>query len=286
MISHWILAARIQTLPVSLCPVILGLSLSLTSSHYSPLRAVMIIGCVILIQLGTNFANDYVDFIKGADTSDRVGPTRMTQSGAIQPKTMKWASIMAFTGAFTLGIPLIINGGWPILVIGLLAIFFGVIYTAGPYALAYIGGAEIITYLFFGPISVWGTYYLQTGVWNHSLGVIGSGIGLITAAILVVNNTRDMASDAKVNKKTWAVRFGRAFSTIEYIILLYAPIFILDVITPDNTIQMILVLFLVGVAMILTRRFIRAKNQQFNRLLGLTSIYLVLYTSMAVYLLT
>ena len=114
---------------------------------------------------------------------------------------------------------------------------------------------------------------------------IGSGIGLITTALLVVNNTRDIDSDRKVNKKTWAVRFGRLFSYVEYILCLYAPILILDYITADSFYQTLLVLFLVFIAMLLTRRFGKANGESFNRLLALTSAYLILYTIIAVYLL-
>jgi 1,4-dihydroxy-2-naphthoate octaprenyltransferase len=285
MISHWILAARIKTLPVSICPVLLAVSLSLSHPSYSTLTTICIVLCVLFIQIGTNFANDYFDFIKGADTNERVGPKRMTQSGRISPNIMKNASIVVFTLAFLLGLYLVYVGGWPILLIGLLSIFFGVIYTAGPFPLAYVGGAEVVSYLFFGPVSVIGTYYLQTLTWNFDLFIIGSGIGLITSALLVVNNTRDIDSDKKVNKKTWAVRFGRTFSYIEYIVFLYAPIFLLDYLTTDSAEQMVMVLILVFLAMLLTRRFGKCNGADFNKLLGLTSGYLLLYTLIASYLL-
>ena len=186
----------------------------------------ILISCVLFIQVGTNYANDYFDFKKGADTEDRVGPTRMTQSGAVSPTAMKNATILMFTLALATGLYLAYIGGWPILLIGLMAVFFGVIYTAGPFALAYIGGAEIVSYLFFGPVSVIGTVYLLTGQWNFDLIAVGSGIGLITSALLVVNNTRDIDTDRKVNKKTWAVRFGPTFCLIEYIVFVSAIVFI------------------------------------------------------------
>lgn len=242
--------------------------------------------CVLFIQIGTNFANDYYDFIKGADGNDRLGPQRMTQGGHVSPDIMKYAAFFCFLMAFVFGLFLVYHGGFQILIIGVLAIFFGLIYTAGPFALAYKGGAEIISYLFFGPISVMGTYYLQSLTWNWDLLYIGSGIGLISAAILVVNNTRDMASDAKANKRTWAVRFGKTFSYIEYIFFLYTPIFLLDLKTYDSAIQMVLILFLVFIAMLLTRRFGKCKGSDFNTLLGLTSGYLLLYTLVSSYLLT
>ena len=285
MISHWLLAARLKTLPVCLCPVLLGITLSMDLASFQFNVAMITLICVLCIQIGTNFANDYFDFKKGADAEDRLGPERMTQSGAISPVAMKTATIVMFSVATLLGGVLVFYGGWPILLIGCFSVFFGVIYTAGPFALAYIGGAELVAFLFFGPISVMGTYYLQTLTWNWHLIYIGSAIGCITTALLVVNNTRDIDSDRHVNKKTFSVRFGRLFSYVEYIFCLYVPILLLDYVTADSSEQMVMVLFLVFIAMLLTRRFGKADGEAFNRLLALTSGYLILFTTFAIYLL-
>jgi len=285
MISHWFYAARLKTLPVCFCPVILAISMSMNSPSFRPMIAAVILCCVLCIQVGTNFANDYFDFVKGADTDERVGPKRMTQSGGISPKAMKRATVMMFLLAAFLGACLVFHGGWFIFGIGLLSIFFGIIYTAGPFALAYIGGAELIAFLFFGPISLLGSHYLLASTWNFDLIYIGSGMGLITTALLVVNNTRDIDTDRKVNKKTWAVRFGPVFSYGEYIFCMYFPIILLDFITENSFEQMVLLLFLVIIAMVLTKRFGQAQGESYNRLLGLTSAYLMFYTIIAIYLL-
>ena len=285
MISHWILAARLKTLPVSVCPILITLSLSSGLPTFDTTIAIITLITAILIQIGTNFANDYFDHIKGADTHERVGPKRMTQAGHISPQTMKMATYITFALAVLLGAYLVYYGGIAILLIGIAAVFFGVIYTAGPFALAYIGGAEIVAFAFFGPISVLGTYYLQSFSWNSDLIIISSAVGLITVALLVVNNTRDIDTDKKVNKKTFAVRFGRLFSYLEYIICLYAPILLLDLVTNESTEQLILLLTLVAIAMILTRRFGKAKDQQFNQILAFTSLYLILFTAITIYLL-
>ena len=285
MISHWILAARLKTLPVSVCPILIALSLSSGLPTFDTTIAIITLITAILIQIGTNFANDYFDHIKGADTHERVGPKRMTQAGHISPQTMKMATYITFALAVLLGAYLVYYGGIAILLIGIAAVFFGVIYTAGPFALAYIGGAEIVAFAFFGPISVLGTYYLQSFSWNSDLIIISSAVGLITVALLVVNNTRDIDTDKKVNKKTFAVRFGRLFSYLEYIICLYAPILLLDLVTNESTEQLILLLTLVAIAMILTRRFGKAKDQQFNQILAFTSLYLILFTAITIYLL-
>ena len=284
MISHWIYATRPKTLPVSVCPVLFSFFIANKTVPISWITALCIVMCVLCIQIGTNFANDYYDFVKGADTHDRVGPQRMTQSGNIPENQMKWAAFFMFALAIFFGGYLVFVGGIPIVLIGLSAIFFGFIYTAGPFALAYIGGAEFISLLFFGPISVIGTTYLLTLKWDWSLWPIGIAFGLITAALLVVNNTRDIDSDKQVNKKTLAVRFGRLFSTVEYVLFLYIPIIILDIFTQDSVEQIILTLLLVFVAMILTRRFGQASGIDFNRLLALTSVYLILFTLISTYL--
>jgi 1,4-dihydroxy-2-naphthoate octaprenyltransferase len=285
MISHWLLAARIKTLPVSLCPVVLGLILAWEHPRFNGLVSVVLIACVLFIQISTNFANDYYDFLKGADTTHRVGPNRMTQMGLIKPITMRNASFITAGLALACGVFLVTVGGWPIFVVGLFALIFVFLYTAGPFALAYIGGAEMIVFLFFGPVSVVGTFYLQTGVFNRDLFLIGIALGLISSALLVVNNTRDIDADRAANKKTFAVRFGRLFSTLEFIICIYAPVIILDYLTQDSTEQMVLVLLLVIIAMVLTRRFNRAQGKEFNRLLLGTSGYLILFTMISIYLL-
>ena len=282
MITHWLLAARLKTLPVSVCPVILGIVMTQHLPNFNALVAGLTLFAALCIQLGTNFANDYYDHKKGADT-ERIGPERMTQSGQIEPNTMKMAAFTMFGLAFILGLYLIWYGGWPILVIGVLSIIFGIMYTAGPYALAYIGGAEVISYLFFGPISVMGTVYLQTFQWSQSAFFLGSGIGLITSALLVVNNTRDIDTDKKVNKRTWAVRFGRLFSYFEYMLFMYAPIFLLDYVIEESTEEMIALIGMVLIATIIIKKFRRAKDVQYNRLLFLTSLYLILYTALCIY---
>ena len=227
MIAYWLLAARLKTLPVSMAPIIFALVLSRSLETFNGIVAGLTVFTALLIQIGTNFANDYYDYCKGADTTDRVGPMRMSKH-KIQPSLMKQAFQMMFIVAAISLIYLTYYGGWPIFLIGVSAIICGVLYTCGPYALAYIGGAEFIAFIFFGPISVLGTYYLQGFIWRMDLLYIGAAFGCISSALLVVNNTRDIATDKKVNKKTFSVRFGRLFSYLEYIFLLYCPIFLLN----------------------------------------------------------
>jgi 1,4-dihydroxy-2-naphthoate octaprenyltransferase len=169
------------------------------------------------IQIGTNYCNDYFDFKKGADTHERLGPTRATQAGLVRPAQMRVAYQLAFAISALLGLALVWRGGLPILVIGLLSIASGIMYTAGKYALGYLGLSELFVLIFFGPVAVAGTYYLQTLHLNIGTVVAGLSPGLWSVAILCVNNLRDRQQDIKANKKTLAVRLGKEFAQYEYI---------------------------------------------------------------------
>lgn len=171
----------------------------------------------LLIQIGTNFANDYFDFRQGIDDHERLGPIRVTQAGLVTPKTMKRATIVIFTLALLIGVYLVWRGGWPIVIIGLLSILFGVLYTGGPYPLGYNGLGDIFVLIFFGPIAVGGTYYVQALHITTPVIIAGLAPGLFSVAILTVNNLRDLDNDRAAGKKTLAVRFGRSFTIFEYI---------------------------------------------------------------------
>lgn len=220
---NWLLAIRPKTLTVSLAPVILGTALAYHDGYFSPSYLALTLLGALLIQIGTNLSNDYFDFQKGADTHERVGPTRVTQAGLISPGQVKAAFILVFACAACLGVLLVMRGGWPILLIGLASILSGMAYTAGPYALAYLGLGELFVLIFFGPVAVVGTYYVQALKFSGSAFWAGIAIGLLSCAILVVNNLRDIDQDKKANKKTLAVRFGRRFAHLEYVFCLLVP---------------------------------------------------------------
>jgi 1,4-dihydroxy-2-naphthoate polyprenyltransferase len=172
------------------------------------------------IQIATNFANDYSDHAKGADTPDRLGPTRATSAGLITPEAMKRATIMTFGLAMLIGIYLIAVGGWPILVIGILSILFGLAYTGGPFPLAYNGLGDIAVFIFFGLIAVTGSSYLQTGSLDGLAVAAAIPIGLLITAILVINNLRDIHTDARANKRTLAVKIGERATRYQYVAFL------------------------------------------------------------------
>lgn len=215
--KYWIIAIRPKTLTISLSPVLLGGALACEHGCFYMFYFFMTAITALLIQIGTNLCNDYFDFVKGADTEERIGPIRVTQAGLISPIKIKLGFVFFFIFAAITGAILVHRCGAPIFIIGSFSLIFGFLYTAGPYALAYIGFAEIFVILFFGPIAVAGTYFIQTLDWNIITIVSGIMLGLIACSILVLNNSRDIEQDRKANKKTLAVRFGPKFANQEYI---------------------------------------------------------------------
>ena len=223
----WIIAIRLKTLPAAISPVLLGSSLSYKYGYFSSLIFFMTLFAAILIQIGTNFANDVYDFEKGTDRYDRLGPIRATQAGLISPKKMKVSMLGTFSIAILVGCYLAWIGGLPIVFIGIASIIAGIAYTGGPYPLGYNGFGELFVFLFFGIIAVPGTYFLQAGTFTYLSIWLGSCMGMLSAAILVVNNIRDIDTDKVTGKKTLAVYFGILFSYIEFIVLIICPYLIL-----------------------------------------------------------
>ena len=213
----WIEAARPKTLWASFAPVLIGTAMAYSDGKWDLVVAVFTMFSAVLIQVGTNFANDYFDYFKGADTKERIGPLRATGSGLVKPNTMKLAFLLTFTLSVLFGLYLIGRGGWPILVIGTFSVLFGILYTGGPFPLGYKGLGEIFVLIFFGPVAVGGTYYLQTLEINYTVILAGLSPGLISTALLTVNNLRDIHTDKEAGKRTLAVRFGPFFARAEYI---------------------------------------------------------------------
>jgi len=173
-------------------------------------------GRPLLVQIGTNFANDYYDHIKGADTAERVGPRRAVASGLVAPEVMKSAMMVVFLLAFVVGLTLLKFGGWPLLVIGVASILCGIAYTGGPFPLGYNGLGDLFVFIFFGLVAVCTTYFVQAGEMNAAALVCAIGIGLLATNILVVNNYRDVETDQRAGKRTLVVRFGRRFARIQF----------------------------------------------------------------------
>ncbi|MDP2654165.1 MAG: 1,4-dihydroxy-2-naphthoate polyprenyltransferase [Candidatus Omnitrophota bacterium] len=215
----WTLAARPKTLPAAIAPVVMATGMAFGDGiHHWPSAAVAM-AAALLIQIGTNLANDYFDFKKGADTEERKGPTRVTQAGLVSPSGIVAAMTLTFLLAAACCVWLMLRAGWPIAVIGALSILSGIFYTAGPRPLGYLGLGEIFVLVFFGPVAVAGTYYVQSFEMNYAVILAGLGPGLLSAAILAVNNLRDIPTDSRSGKRTLAVRFGKVFAQREYLAL-------------------------------------------------------------------
>ena len=213
------MAARPPTLVASIIPTLIGSALAWRESYFHWISAIIALICALFIQIGTNFANDYYDCIRGADTSERKGSTRATSSQLISLSMMRKMFITIFSLAFIFGLYLIDRGGGVILFIGLASILLGWAYTGGPYPLAYHGMGELFTILCFGLVAVMGTFYVQSLFWSWESFWLGLGAGSMCTTMIVVNNIRDIDEDRKHKKNTLAVRMGFRASVIEYALL-------------------------------------------------------------------
>ena len=212
----WIQAARPKTLPAAAAPVLIGVALAVADGGFHAVSAGLALLSALLIQVGVNFHNDYTDFLRGTDTDDRVGPLRVTQAELVDPQTMRWATFVVFAAAVAAGAYLIVRGGWPVVFIGVASIASALWYTAGRYSLAYIGLADLFVFVFFGPVAVAGTYYVQTLTITVPAVLAGAGPGALSVCILLINNIRDLVGDRQADKRTLVVRFGRAFGVRLY----------------------------------------------------------------------
>jgi 1,4-dihydroxy-2-naphthoate octaprenyltransferase len=228
----WWLALRPWSFSISLAPVLAGTSLAVLDG-YPPdfgIAAVALLAC-LLIHAGTNLQNDVGDFRRGADLTGRIGPPRVTTRGWLPARDVQAAATLSFALALLPGAWLVVRGGWPIVAIGLASIAAGAAYTAGRRPVAYSGWGEAFVIVFFGVVAVAGMYYLHCGRVGGPALVAGLALGLLAAAVLVVNNLRDIDSDRRVGKNTLAVRFGRRFSVREYAALLHVPFALLALIS-------------------------------------------------------
>lgn len=221
-VSTWIAAARVRTLPAAVAPVAVGVACAHAAGAVRWGPAIAALAGALLLQIGTNFANDVFDAEKGADTPDRKGPVRAVAAGLIAARAMKRAMIAAFALAVAVGGYLAWIGGWPIIAIGVASVAAGVLYTGGPWPLGYHGLGDVFVMIFFGQVAVCGTTYVAGGEVTALSAWLSIPVGAVASAILVVNNLRDRETDARVGKRTLAVRWGRGFALAEYAGLLAA----------------------------------------------------------------
>ena len=247
--------------------------------YHIPSAGLALLGAV-LIQIGTNLANDYFDFKRGAD-AHRIGPIRVTQAGLVSPRVMLSVILIVFLAAAAVAYPLIERGGIPITIIAVMSVLSGLLYTAGPLPLAYLGLGEIFVLIFFGPVAVGGTYYVQSLEINLAVLLAGVAPGLFSVAILTVNNLRDIDGDRQVGKKTLAVRLGKNFAMAEYFWAITAgclvPV-IIHFVTDDYERSMIAVATLFFSFPAIKTVFTDTSGPALNQTLGYTGQLLVIYT--------
>jgi 1,4-dihydroxy-2-naphthoate octaprenyltransferase len=225
----WLMAARPRTLPAAIAPVLVGTALAGFGHVFHPLRFLAALLGAVFIQVGTNLSNDYSDARRGADADDRLGPVRVTAGGLVPPKQVLVATYVSFGLAVLAGVYLIVVAGWLLLVIGAASILAGVLYTGGPRPYGYEGLGELFVFLFFGVVAVAGSFFVQVKHLHWEAFALSVPVGLLAAAILVVNNIRDIDSDRRASKRTLAVKLGRArtrwlFAGTVYLAFLLAPI--------------------------------------------------------------
>lgn len=213
----WLLAIRPRTLPAAAAGVVMGAALAWHDGYFR-LDATLVCLCTaLLLQIGSNLANDVFDFERGTDTAERLGPTRVTQAGMLTPKQVKAGMLVVFGCSAVLGLYLAWLGGWVIILLGAAAIISAIAYTGGPFPLGYYGLGDLFVFLFFGLAAVAGTYYIQASSVSSAAWWMSISPGLLITAILVVNNLRDIDNDRKAGKHTLAVRLGEQGTKLQYI---------------------------------------------------------------------
>jgi len=216
----WLAAIRPATLTAALGPVVVGSALAASDGVFDALPAVAALLGALFIQIGTNLFNDWADFEKGADTDDRLGPPRAVQRGWLSARQVLVGSFVSFALAVAVGVFLVLHAGWPLVVVGLVSIVCGLLYTGGPAPLAYTGLGDPFVLTFFGVVAVCGTYFVQALTLTPAVVAASLSVGALATAILVVNNLRDRDTDARAGKRTLVVRFGERFGRLEYGLLI------------------------------------------------------------------
>ncbi len=275
----WIQAARPKTLWAGVAPVLIGAALATGDGVFHAASAFLALAAAVLVQVGTNYCNDYFDFMKGADTVHRVGPVRATQAGLVTPRAMALATILVFALSAAACCALVVRAGWPMAVVGVVSILCGVLYTAGPVPLAYVGLGDLFVLVFFGPVAVAGTYYVQALALPAHAIIAGIAPGLLSVAILTVNNLRDIETDRVAGKRTLAVRFGKKFARGEYALcVLGAALVPLALYIATGRMGSILgvLILLPGLAAI--RRVMLDDGAALNPMLGKTALLLLAYS--------
>jgi 1,4-dihydroxy-2-naphthoate octaprenyltransferase len=269
-VSVWIMAVRPRTVSLSMTPVAVGAGLAWAVErqiHWAAVLAALVAS--MFIQIGTNLHNDAVDSERGGDGSDRIGPPRVVAAGLLGATAVQRGAAACFAIAAIIGCYLVFVGGWPILLLGLLSILSGWAYTGGRRPIAYTPLGELFVLAFFGVAAVCGTYWLSTARLGTAAVIGGLAVGSLTAAVLLVNNHRDVEADARVGRKTLPILAGPLATTWIYAGLMLAPFALLPLLARELPRGHVLpALIALPVALVLIRRFARApRDSGFNRIL-------------------
>lgn len=279
MLKAWLLAARPATLTAAAVPVVVGAACAQAAGGFHLLPTLAALMVALWIQIGTNFANDVFDYEKGADTEDRVGPTRAVASGLLTAGQMRRGMWVAFGLAVAAGLYATWFGGWVMILIGFVSIVSGIAYTGGPYPLGYHGLGDLFVMIFFGFVAVLGTVWLNLLALTELAWWAAVPPGALATAILVVNNVRDVETDVRAGKRTLAVRFGRRVGVGEYVLLMalgyLVPVAI--VLLGLSGLAVLLPLVTLPIAAILTRRLVRLRDADLNPVLAATAKLLLLH---------
>ena len=277
-LKFWLLAARPKTLLMSLTPLLVGGALAFAENgefYWMPWLAALL--AAIGIQIGTNLHNDVSDYERGADTPERLGPRRATAEGWLSATAVRRGALISFGLSFGLGIYLVWLGGWPILLLGLASLLAGFSYTGGPMPIAYTPLGELFVLLFFGIAAVSGTYYLQTMTLSWTVVIAGIAVGLPAAAVLLINNYRDLETDLKAGKRTLATFVGRPISRYFYSIMVLLPLVLVLPLIPDPLLRWLPWLTLPMIFWLIYQLWTLPIGLQLNALLAHTAQYQLLF---------
>ena len=276
----WLRASRPQTLAAALIPVMVGVSIAYSDDYFRWDISLVVLLCAMLLQIGINFANDYYDFVKGADNDERIGFVRATSAGLVTPNSMLKATIFTMSTAFLVGLYLVSVGGWIVLLIGLLSILFGVLYTGGPFPLGYNGLGDLFVFIFFGIVAVMGTYYVHALQWSSFTFWASLPVGALAVNILVVNNLRDVHQDILSGKRTLGVLLGEKALKWEYTFLLLLAYTVPLILLTFSEISLWILLPLLSIPLsipLLNQIWNHDDKRTLNRTLERTAQFMVLY---------
>ena len=275
----WLVAARPRTLPAAVAPVLVGTALAGTEDEFRPLAFLAALLGSVFIQIGTNLSNDYSDARRGADTEDRLGPVRVTAGGLMPPRRVLVGTYVAFGVAVAAGLYLAAVSGWQLLVVGAASILAGVLYTGGPRPYGYEGLGELFVFLFFGVVAVAGSYFVQTEELRWEAVALGVPVGLLAAAILAVNNVRDIDTDRRADKRTLAVKLGRGRARRMFVAMLVVAFLVPVALVPTLSAWLLLPLAALPLAPPLVRTVTtRADGPALNAALASTGRLLAVFS--------